>query len=164
MRFVRRHIPAALAAAFALYATPLPAGAVDEVNVTKGLTAESVPLALHGYDAVAYFTRGAPTPGSAEHVAVHGGAAYYFANEENRAAFEEEPARYTPAYGGFCAYGVSVGKKFDGDPAYWKIDRGRLYLNLNAEIAEKFEEDVPGAVTRADRRWRDIEHEAVEGL
>ena len=31
-------------------------------------------------------------------------------------AFKQDPDRYVPQYGGFCAFGVSVGKKFDGDP------------------------------------------------
>ena len=39
-----------------------------------------------------------------------------------------------PAYGGFCAYGVALGKKFDDDPRYWKIVDGKLYLNLDGDI------------------------------
>jgi len=141
-----------------------PALAADEVNVSRGLTAESAPLALHGYDPVAYFTESAPTQGSAEHAVVHAGATYYFASEESREAFEADPERYAPAFGGFCAYGVSVGKKFDGDPRYWAIEGDRLYLNLNAEIARTFQKDVAGNVAKAEARWRKIEHTAVADL
>lgn len=119
---------------------------------------------LHGHDPVAYFTTGAPTPGKAELAIVHEGAAYYFASQANRAAFEKAPSRYAPAFGGFCAYGVSVGKKFDGDPRFWKIADGRLYLNLNAEIAKAFEKDVPGAVAKAEEQWQEIAHEPVDEL
>ena len=75
-----------------------------------------------------------------------------------------DPARYSPAFGGFCAYGVSVGKKFDGDPRYWTVHENRLYLNLNAEIARKFAADVPGAVARAKKQWQKIQHAAIGDL
>ena len=157
-----RHWTAAVAAVCLFVAVPV--AAVDEVNLSRGLTAAGAPLALHGYDPVAYFTQGAPTRGSAAHAAVHEGATYYFASAEHRRAFEAEPERYAPAYGGFCAFGVSVAKKFDGDPRYWKIADGRLFLNLNAEIARQFSEDVAGAVTKADGNWQRIASLPVEDL
>jgi YHS domain-containing protein len=141
-----------------------PSLASDEVNVSRGLAATGKPLALHGYDPVAYFTQGAPTPGSAEHSSVHEGATYYFASKENRKAFDRDPGKYSPAFGGFCAYGVSVGKKFDGDPRYWTVWQDRLYLNLNADIARKFNKNVPGNVAKADDKWSRIEHRAVADL
>lgn len=151
-------------AACLVAAAAAPASAVDEVNTSLGLTAEGAPLALHGFDPVAYFRVAAPTPGTAELAAVHQGATYYFASRENLEAFEADPAKYAPAFGGFCAYGVSVGKKFDADPRYWTVSGGRLYLNLNAEIARQFEKDVTGSVAKAEKQWRKIEHEPVESL
>lgn len=153
---------AALAMLLSLLAAP--AEAVDEQNLSAGLTAENAPLAMHGYDPVAFFTRGTAALGSAEHATVHGGATYYFASDAHRKAFAKDPAKYVPAFGGYCAFGVSVGKKFDADPRYWTISEGRLYLNLNAEIAKSFQKDVPGAVAKAERRWVEIEHEAVGSL
>lgn len=143
---------------------PASALAVDEVNVTTGATAAGPGLAVHGYDVVAYFAQGAPVRGSAEFAAVHDGAAYQFSNAANLAAFEKAPEKYAPAFGGFCAYGASVGKKFDGDPYFWEIHAGRLYLNLNAEIQKAFEKDVPGAIAKAETKWRQIEHRAVGDL
>lgn len=141
-----------------------PAHAADEVNVSKGLTAEGAPLALHGYDPVAFFTEAIPTAGSDEYAVVHEGATYYFASRAHRKAFRANPGQYVPAFGGFCAYGVSVGKKFDGDPRYWTIWNDRLYLNLNAKIAEKFMADVQGAVAKADTNWREIRNRSVGDL
>ena len=164
MRFAQARLRLVILVGLASVAISSPAPAVDEVNVSRGLAGTGQPLALHGYDPVAYFSEAAPTPGSASHASVHQGATYYFASAANLAAFEKEPERYAPAFGGFCAYGVSVGKKFDGDPRYWTISGGRLFLNLNAEIAETFNEDVPGAVRRADARWERIEHRAVADL
>ncbi|KAB2850623.1 MAG: YHS domain-containing protein, partial [Hyphomicrobiaceae bacterium] len=90
--------------------------AVDEVNVSKGATLAGPGLAVHGYDVVAYFTNGAPLLGGDTFAVAHNGATYRFASQANLDAFKANPAKYEPAYGGFCAYGVMLGKKFDGDP------------------------------------------------
>ncbi len=151
-------------AAHLVLAGSLPALAADEVNVTTGRTAAGAPLAMHGYDPVAFFTVAKPTEGSASHAVVHEGATYYFASRENQEAFESDPARYAPAYGGFCAFGVSVGKKFDGDPRFWTISGNRLYLNLDEEISKKFKKDVPGSIAKADGQWKQIQHQAAGAL
>lgn len=138
--------------------------AVDEVNVSTGGTMAGKPLALHGYDAVAYFTDGKPVIGDARHTAVYNGAAYYFASADHKKTFEANPAGYAPAYGGFCAYGVGVGKKFDGSPQYWTVKNDKLYLNVTADISRKFAEDLEGNIKKAEKNWRTIEHKAVGSL
>ena len=138
--------------------------AVAEINVAPGKTLKGPGVAVHGYDPVAYFTEGGPRRGSDQFVHVHDGAAYRFSSEAHLEAFAADPARYLPAYGGFCAFGVSVGKKFDGDPNLWKIEDGKLYLNLNEEIYETFLEDVDGNIRKADGNWPEIEHTAARDL
>lgn len=59
----------------------------------------------------------------------HGGGTYRFESQANLDAFKANPGQLEPAYGGFCAYGAALAKKFDGDPRYWKIVDGKLYLN-----------------------------------
>jgi hypothetical protein len=140
------------------------ARAADEVNAAPGLSAAGAPVALHGYDAVAYFTEGKPVVGSDSLVQIHEGAAYRFSSKVNLDAFKQSPGRYAPQYGGFCAYGVAVGKKFDGDPRLWKIADGKLYLNLNDEIYRTFLKDVDGNVRKANGNWTKIEHTAVKDL
>lgn len=147
-----------------LFAFAMPAAAEDEQNLSLGLTAEGKPLAMHGYDPVAYFTLGAPTLGSAAHAVVHDGATYYFVSDDHAKRFRKSPAKYAPQFGGYCAFGVSVGKKFDADPRFWAVADGRLFLNLNADIAKMFQKDVPGAVAKADGQWRKIERKAVGAL
>jgi len=133
------------------------------VNVSTGLITTGFPLALRGYDPVSYFT-GGPVAGDAKHALVHKGATYYFANAENAAAFGADPARYLPSFGGFCAYGVSVGKKFDGDPTIYKIVEGRTHLNLNADIHQAFLADAPGAIAKAHAHWPTIVDKAAATL
>jgi YHS domain-containing protein len=156
---------ATLALSSALFGAALsPAYAVNEVNTAPGLTTAGAPLALHGFDPVAYFTEGKPAVGNSKFVGTHAGAAYYFASQANLDLFKANPAKYAPQYGGYCAYGVSVGKKFDGAPQYWKIVEGKLYVNLNADIAEKFNADVPGALKNAEGKWPAIQDKAPGAL
>jgi hypothetical protein len=138
--------------------------AADERNTTSGITAAGAPLALHGYDAVAFFTESAPRLGDPALAVVHEGATYYFASKQSRAAFEARPQRYAPAFGGFCAFGVSVGKKFDGSPLFWTVSGDRLYLNLNRDISQKFKADVAGNIAKAQANWKKIEHTPVGEL
>lgn len=148
----------------ALLNATAPVRAADELNVVPGLSIAGAPLALHGFDPVAYFIQGQPVRGTDALVHVHEGAAYRFSSQAHLDAFKQEPARYAPQYGGFCAYGVSVGKKFDGDPHLWKIEDGKLYLNLNEQIYETFLKDVDGNIRKADRKWPGIEHTAARDL
>jgi YHS domain-containing protein len=141
-----------------------PALAADEHNTTSGLTAAGAPLALHGYDAVSFFTDSAAQEGSAQFSAVHDGATFYFTSQKNLDSFKADPAHYAPAFGGFCAYGVSVGKKFDGDPRFWTVSGNKLYVNLNGEISKKFKEDVAGSIAKAETQWKTIEHKPVGSL
>ncbi len=145
-------------AAVAFAAAPSSAFAVAEVNVAPGRTLQGPGVAVHGYDTVAYFTQGKPVHGSAKFSKVHNNATYRFANAEHLKQFEANPDRYVPVYGGFCAFGVSVGAKFDGDPRLWKIVDDKLYLNLNEDIQKTWLEDVPGNITKANEAWKRIEH------
>lgn len=129
-----------------------------EVNVAPGRTLKGAGIAIHGFDPVAYFSEKKPVQGSAVHSLVHEGATYRFSTAGNMKTFKANPAKYLPAYGGYCAFGVSVGAKFDGDPRYWKIVDGRLYLNLNADIQQNWFKDIPGNIKKAEKNWTKIKH------
>ena len=122
-------------------ATPTSGQAADEHNVTSGITTSGAPLALHGVDAVALSLLKAIAPGDANHGVVQDGVAYYFASAESARLFIQAPAKYMPQYGGFCAYAVALGKKFDGDPRFADIVDGKLYLFVNAEIFAEYLKD-----------------------
>jgi YHS domain-containing protein len=125
----------------------------DQLNVSTGGTLSGPGLAAHGYDVVAFFASGSPAPGSDKFAVAHQGGTYRFASQVNLDAFKASPAKYLPAYGGFCAYGTALGKKLDGDPRQWRIVEGRLYFNLNADIAETWAKDIPGNIVKADSNW-----------
>ena len=137
---------------------------VDEVNVSKGGTLSGPGLAVHGYDVVAFFTQGQPVFGSDAYAVAHGGGTYRFVSQAHLDAFKADPAKYEPAFGGFCAYGTALGKKFDGDPRYWRIVDGRLYLNLNGNIQAEWSKDIAGNITKANTNWSRIHGTPVERL
>ncbi len=151
----------ALAATLALAA---PAFAADEINVSKGLSAAGAPLAAHGVDLVALVNNGNPVEGFANHSATYDGASFYFTSAENLEAFEANPAAYLPQHGGYCSFGVSVGKKFDGDPDQYLIADGKLYLFLNADTRAAFLKDVTSTAKTADDQWANIKSIAVGEL
>jgi hypothetical protein len=66
------------------------------------------------------------------------------------------PARYLPAYGGCCAYGVSNGYKVKTDPEAFRIVDGRLYLNYSRGVQKKWLADVPGFIRKADANWPNL--------
>ena len=140
------------------------AASTDELNVSTGGTLSGPGLAAHGYDVAAYFTNGSPALGSDKFAVAHKGGTYRFANQANLDAFKASPDKYLPAYGGFCAYGTALGKKLDGDPRVWKIVDGKLYLNLNADIAAVWGKDIPSNIAKADGNWRRVRGIAVAKL
>lgn len=139
-----------ISAVGSLVAITTPATAAQEVNIVDG-------YALQGFDPVAYFTVGVPTPGNSEFKAEHDGATYRFASAENRDLFNADPEKYAPQYGGFCAFGAAMGRKFGADPQAWRIVDGKLYLNLNKEIQKRWVADIPGFIRGADHNWDIIE-------
>lgn len=110
-------------------------------------------IAINGYDPVAYFKSGEPVAGSKDHVAEWNGAKWLFSNDENKSAFEGNPERFAPQYGGYCAYAVSRGYTASTDPEAWTIRDGKLYLNYNKAVRLLWSRDIPGHVASADRNW-----------
>ena len=110
-------------------------------------------IALKGHDPVAYFAGGKPARGQATYSASVDGATYRFVSAENRSRFISDPERYTPAYGGFCALGVSRNKKVNGDPSAWEIVGDRLYINSSPKSLAIWSEDIPGNIEKADAVW-----------
>ncbi len=113
---------------------------------------------VSGYDLVSFHTGEKPQRGNGNHKATHDGVDYLFVNEANKKTFERNPERYLPAYGGYCAYGVSVKKKFVGDPDVWRIVDGRLYLNLDTKIQNTWSKDIKGNIRKSEANWPKIEH------
>ena len=111
-------------------------------------------LAIGGYDPVAYFKEGKPVEGSRQFTSDWNGATWRFASQDNLNAFKADPQRYAPQYGGYCAWAVGARNQLAaGDPQYWRIVDGKLFLNYDKSVQEKWEKDVPGFIKAANTNW-----------
>jgi YHS domain-containing protein len=110
-------------------------------------------LAIKGYDPVAYFTTGKPTPGLAQFSTTYKGATYRFVSAENRVRFIAAPEKFVPQYGGYCAYAISLNKIADIDPEEWAIIKDKLYLNNGFLAQTLWSFDKSGNIARGDQNW-----------
>lgn len=141
-----------IAAAIALGSLTLAAAPAyaEQAPVYTGLLSR---VAVGGYDPVAYFTDGRAVRGMEQYRITHQGYEYRFASAAHLAAFRADPARYLPQYGGYCAWAVSQGYTAPGNPNTWRVVDGRLYLNYNTEIQQRWEQDIPGHIRDANTNW-----------
>ena len=109
-----------------------------------------------GYDLTTYFSQEKPQRGNGHHLAELNGVTYLFATDENKKAFEANPDKFLPQYGGYCSFGVSVNKKFVADPEQFDIVDGKLYLNLDAKIRSLWLQNMSDRITDADKNWKVI--------
>lgn len=119
---------------------------------------------LAGYDAVAYFTENKPVEGSNQYTATHNNAIYHFSSKQNRDTFNANPTKYEPQYGGFCAYGASLGKKFEVNGKAFEVVDGKLYVNKNESVYEAWVEDKAENIDEANKQWEVIEHIEADKL
>lgn len=123
-------------------------------------------LAIEGYDPVAYFKEGGgkATKGKKSISTTYKQVTYTFASEENRKLFLANPAKYEPAYGGWCAWAMTSGDKTEIDPKTYIVKNDRLFLFYNGffgNTKKDWEKGDHGALsTEADRAWKEISGES----
>jgi YHS domain-containing protein len=120
--------------------------------------------ALSGYSPVSYFDPGRPERGDPRYAVTYRGIKYLFTSEAQRETFRADPARYEPAGGGWCAYGLTVGICWKPDPENFEIVGGRLFLfsrTREADARRLWERagEEAALVARADEYW----HSLLEG-
>lgn len=110
-------------------------------------------VAIQGYDPVAFFTVKAPVKGSPSFTSEYHGATYRFHSAKNKAAFDADPAKYEPQFGGYCAFGVSRGRLVEIDVTATQIVDGRLLLQYSPGVRDDFNKDAAGNLKKADANW-----------
>ncbi len=138
----------------------------------KNFIYEKGGYAIDGHDTVAYHdldatdldSNGLPNPravdGDRRFSAQYQGATWLFSSQANLDRFNADPARYTPAYNGYCAYAAANGSLTKTNADAWRIIDGQLYLNFNSSIQRKWVKDIPGHIERANANWDEL----AEGL
>jgi len=135
-----------------------PQAHADDHKHHEGVKALTTPLGLGGYSPVSYFNKMGPHYGTPAIQAEHQGVVYFFATEDERKQFAADPKKYTPAYGGWCATGMALGKYFPVDVTSYKVVDGRLLLFLNSKEANALELWNQGEeaeqLAKADTFWK----------
>ncbi|MEM7229059.1 MAG: YHS domain-containing (seleno)protein [Planctomycetota bacterium] len=139
-------------------ATPV-TGTSYAYHNAKNLPASGV--ALDGYCPVAYFAVNDAVLGDPKFASTHDGVTYHFVSADAKHAFDSNPAKYVPAYGGWCAFGMAVEDKFPVDPRNFKIVNNRLMLflrNPGVDALELWNDGDEYDLTRkADAHWAKVQ-------
>ena len=132
----------------AVYGLVLLTAGATLATASQTIAAERVPLAIKGYDPVAYFTVGRPVVGLPKFEYEWDELRYRFSSEDNLKRFKTDPVRYAPQFANFCAMALTRGEIHEANPEYWLISDGKLYIfgepvgpnlfrkNLNQNIAK----------------------------
>jgi YHS domain-containing protein len=86
---------------------------------------------------------------------------YYFTSAEQKTAFDKNPNKYLPQYGGYCAFGVYAGAKFRPDPNKFVNKDGKYFLylyNLELDAQQLWldAKDHNGLVKTANTKWKKL--------
>lgn len=128
----------------------------SNTNGFKQINTTAENLAIKGYDTVAYFTAENPVLGNPQYEFVWNGAKWFFSSKENLEKFKANPEQYAPQFGGYCSWAVSHGYTADGDPNAWKVVDGKLYLNYNQKVKEKWEAEQQKLIEDGKKNWQEF--------
>jgi YHS domain-containing protein len=110
-------------------------------------------LILRGNDAVAYFTAGKPVPGDPAIKSEFQGDTYRFASAAHKKLFDADPAKFAPAYAGFCASGAPYALKANIGARVHALYKGRLYLFGSERSRANWLMDAEENVRLGDDYW-----------
>ena len=147
-----------IARVLALTLLALTSGSISSSAATemRKVNVDDNHVAILGYDPVAYFDPGKPTKGDPKFEFVWNEARWFFASAEHRDMFRQDPERYSPRFGGFCAMGLALGYLATVDPEIWTIVDGKLYLNHSEKGRSLLHEDIPGGLAKAEHNWQEL--------
>jgi YHS domain-containing protein len=128
-------------------------------------------LMLGGPDPISYYKQARPTPGRPDIRVEIDGVIYRFASEAARAEFQRDPARWVPAFGGHCAYGMVHAVPIPARADVFEILDSRLYMfssersrawflmerEINLQLASRWwRYEVGGSIVVLQRAYRTI--------
>lgn len=130
---------------------------ISQSNVNdKGVFYQQRGVAIKGTDTVAYFTEGKAVKGDKKYSYQWGNTTWWFKNEQNRDLFAQNPEKYAPQFGGFCAWAISQNYTAPIDPQAWTIVNNKLYLNYNKSVQKTWSQDIEGNIAKGNRNWPNL--------
>lgn len=119
-------------------------------------------IALKGYDPVSYFPEGGgqALTGKATFRLDYMGATYLFSSASNLDLFVQNPEKYEPTYGGWCAFAMASGSKVDIQPLIYTMNGNRLHFFVSRRAKANFDADIASFEANADRFWLQISGES----
>ncbi len=142
------------------FSTLLVALLITTISFCQSYNTDDSKIALQGFSPVSYLDLGIAQKGLKAYKSTHDGLAYYFTSADQKKAFEANPKKYLPQYGGYCAFGVSVGAKFRVDPNKFVTKDGKYFLFLyDLEVdAQQLWLDGNHAdlVAKANQNWQKL--------
>jgi YHS domain-containing protein len=112
--------------------------------------AAEAPLAIRGYDPVAYFIDGKAARGQPEFEYEWDERRYRFSSAGHRELFKADPERYAPQFANYCAMSLALGEIVEADPENWLISDGKLYIFGKSVGPELFQKNLAANVARAN--------------
>jgi hypothetical protein len=128
----------------------LPVAGLAFAATSRSMAADKTPLAIRGYDPVAYFTDGKPVHGLPEFEFQWDEHLYRFASGEHRDRFKTDPVRYAPQFANFCAMSLAQGEIVEANPENWLISDGKLYIFGKSVGPELFAKNLAENIARAN--------------
>lgn len=135
--------------ALLLFPLLLTAQTID-YNQEKGFVA-------NGYDVVSYFDAKVKK-GKKSLIFTYDNAKFRFSSSSNLAKFKDNPEKYIPQFGSWCAYAMATtGEKVTINPETYEIRNGKLYLFYNAYFTNTLKkwkaENPTELVQKANVNW-----------
>lgn len=122
-------------------------------NAQKSEVFVSGGKAIKGYDPVAFFKEAKAVKGNDSLSLNYKNVDWLFSSAENLAAFKDNPEKYEPQYGGYCAYGTANGYKAPTQTDTWTIVEGKLYFNYNQKVKEAWNKQQAPLIEKANTNW-----------
>jgi hypothetical protein len=110
-------------------------------------------VAINGIDPVSYFAQGQPVRGRDTFQLMWRNVVWRFETSATQSAFERNPQRFAPRYGGYCAFSMATGAVSPTDPDAWAILDDKLYLAKSKAAIDAWKSDPATYVGQADTHW-----------
>lgn len=118
-------------------------------------------IALQGYSPVSYLDLGLAQKGIKTFKSTYDQVVYYFTSAKQKATFDQNPQKYLPQYGGYCAFGIYAGAKFRPNPHKFIVKDGKYFLylynlELDAQQLWLAEKNHKKLVKKANQNWNKL--------